>query len=117
MEDESDLHDGLQTAVGNIIGMFYSDDGIIRSRDPKCLQGDLNLLIGLLFGFGLRSNVTNSMTMTFQTGRVSTWTSYESFNRRIIGDGATYWERLRLRIPCPDCRVDLTYGSMMAHQM
>ena len=70
--------------------MFYFYDGIIISRDPKCLQGDLNVLIGLFRRVKLRSNVTNYRTMTFQLGVIHTGMSDEAFNRRIIGDGATY---------------------------
>ena len=61
------------------------------------------------------SNIANSRTMNFQLGAIHTGMSDESFNRRIVGDGATYRKRLRCRIPCPYCGVEFTLGSMMAH--
>ena len=54
--------------------------------------------------------------MKFQPEEIHIGMKDETFNMRIIGDGATYWERLCLRIPCTQCRVDLTSGSMIAHR-
>ena len=97
------------------MGMFYLDDGIIISQYPYCLQGAINVLIGLFCRVKLRSNVTNSRTMTIQSGDIHTGMSDEAFNRSIIGGGATYWDHLCILIPCPECRVDLKSGSMIAH--
>ena len=40
VEDGSVIQDGPGHTVGQILGMFYADDGLLRSRDPEWLQGD-----------------------------------------------------------------------------
>ena len=39
----------------------------------------------------------------------------EDLNRRSDGEGSTYRESMRRRIPLTDCRVELTDGSMKDH--
>ena len=46
-EDEYAIHDGLGMVVGRIIGVFYVNGGLMRSRDPERLQGTLHALIVL----------------------------------------------------------------------
>ena len=95
--------------------IFYADDGLIGFRDPEWIQGDLNVLIGLLHRVGLMSNVTKSNTMTYQPGKMHKGMLEEDFNQRITGIGAIYLYPPWRRIPCTDCGVDLTAGSMTAH--
>ena len=42
------IHNGLGQTVGQILGLFYTDDGLLVSRGLYQLQGALNFLIGLL---------------------------------------------------------------------
>ena len=95
--------------------MLYLGDGLIRFQYPECLQGALNDLMGLFYRVGLMSNIENSRTMTFQPGAIHTGMLDKAINSRIVGVGATYRERLRLRIPCLEYRVELISGSMMDH--
>ena len=46
-EEESAAHEGLGMVVGWYMGVFYTDDGIIRSRDTEWLQGDIKVIIKL----------------------------------------------------------------------
>ena len=46
---------------------------------------------------------------------VFTGTSELAFSCSLRGEGATYQERLRRRIPLPDWRVEVTAGHMTAH--
>ena len=48
VEDDVVIHNGMGHVVGHIMGVFYADDDIIGLWDPKWLQGDLNVIIGLL---------------------------------------------------------------------
>ena len=93
--------------------MLYVDDVIIISKDLEWLQGSLNVLIGLFRRVRLMTNVANSSTMICQTELIHTGMSEEYFNWRSTGYGYSYQEILRNHIPCPDCRLELTDGSMM----
>ena len=57
MEDDVVTHDGLGHAVGQNLELFYVENGLLGSRDPKWLQGYLNVLIGLFRQIGLTANV------------------------------------------------------------
>ena len=48
-------HPGMRLAVGWCIRMFYADDGLVLSQDPKWLQKSLYILIGLFQQYGLVS--------------------------------------------------------------
>ena len=46
------------------MGVFYADDGMIRSRNPKKFQGAINFLVGIFIRFSLIANLAKSETMT-----------------------------------------------------
>ena len=58
-------------AVGWYMGLFYSDDGMIESTDPECLQGAINVLIILFIMVGLMDNAEKYDTMTCHQGGFS----------------------------------------------
>ena len=89
---------------------------MVGLRDPKWLQGALNMLICLLYWYGLEANVAKYRSMTYKLGTLRSKMLEESVEQRCTEIGATYQERLRRRIPCTDCRVDFTAGSMTAHR-
>ena len=64
----------------------------------------------------LMENVSMYKIMMCHLGAIRLVISEEVVGRRIMGKGATYWEILQRCPPCPDCGVDLTAGSMTAHQ-
>ena len=98
------------------MGVFYTNNGIIGSQCPEWLQGELNLLIGLFCRIGHMENVANYKIMTCQPGAIWSEISEEVVGRRSTGKVDTYRERLWCRIPCPNCRVDLTEGLTTAHR-
>ena len=60
-------------------------------------------------------NVAKLKTANFQMGAIRLGMSHNSFGRYITGEGATYWKRLRRRVPFPDCWVNMKAGSMTEH--
>ena len=68
----------------------------------------MNVLLGLFQWYDLAANVRKSCKMTFQTGILRLGISEEA-------NAMKYWVRLRRRISCPECGVELTAGSMTAH--
>ena len=115
VEDESVIHNGLGHVVMWILGIFYSDDGLLGFHDPEWLQGVLNVLIGLLRRIGLMGNFAKSKMMTCQSGAIRLVMSEEVVGRISTGKGDTYQEKLRRCLPCSYCRMKLTAGSMAAH--
>ena len=53
------IHGGLGHAVGQSLGVFYVDNGLLRLWEPEWIEGALNVLIGLFCWIGLMTNVTN----------------------------------------------------------
>ena len=43
--------------------LFYADNGMVASSDPRWLQGSFNTLVGLFDRVGLRTNVGNTVSM------------------------------------------------------
>ena len=115
VEDEWVIHNGLGHVVMWILGIFYSDDGLLGFHDPEWIQGVLNVLIGLLRRIGLMGNFAKSKMMTCQSGAIRLVMSEEVVERISTGKGDTYLEKLRCCLPCSYCRVKLTAGSMAAH--
>ena len=44
--------------------LFYADDGMVASSDPRWLQWDFTTLVGLFDRVGLQTNVGKTVSMT-----------------------------------------------------
>ena len=44
--------------------LFYADNGVVASSDPRWLQWAFNALVGLFERVGLRNNVGKTVSMT-----------------------------------------------------
>ena len=64
MEDQLVTQEGLVILVGRCIKLFYTDNGVMVSRDLEWIQGALNVIIGLFCRSSLVTNVAKSKTMT-----------------------------------------------------
>ena len=84
VEDDSVAHEDLGMVVGRFMGVFYEDNGMVGLRDPECLQGAINFLIGLFRRFNLIYNLEKSKTMTCDPGAIFTGVSEESFIWRSV---------------------------------
>ena len=69
--------------VGSSTGVFYGDDGLIRSWDPEWIQGVINILIGIFPRLGLIANVAKSNTTTCHPGEICTGMSEEDSSQNI----------------------------------
>ena len=98
VEYKAVIQNGLGHAVGQILGVFYADDGLLVSRYPEWLQGALNGLIRMFCQIGLVANISKSKTMACHLGEIILGISEEVFGRRSTGKGETYWEWLRRKI-------------------
>ena len=106
----------LLLVAGRCLGLFYSDGGVVGLWDPECLQGALNLIIGIFCQYGLVANVMKSKAMTCHTGTLRSGILEEAVGRGFTDRGETYREQLRRRIPCPYCGLKLASGLMTAYR-
>ena len=66
VEDQRVAHDSMVETVGRCLGVFYDNNGMVGSRNPKWLHHAMNVLVGLFRRYGLAANVAKSHTMTCQ---------------------------------------------------
>ena len=76
-----------------------------------------NFLVGIFCKFRLVANVTNYWTMTCQSGAPWSGILEEAVGWQFTDLGASYHEKIRRHIPCPECGVELIAGSMTVHQI
>ena len=75
--------------------LFYADNVMVSSSDPRWLQGVINTLVGLFDRFGLRTNFGNTVAMVFRPFQADGNLLEASYGRRITGEGPIYRERLK----------------------
>ena len=56
-----------------LMTIFYADDGLIASRNPKTTQTAVDLLTGLFDRVGLQTNTTKTEIMVFVPGKIRTF--------------------------------------------
>ena len=66
VEDQRVVHDSLGETVGQCLGVFYEDNGMVRFRDSDWLHHAMNILVGLFRSYGLAAKVVKSCTMTWR---------------------------------------------------
>ena len=89
MEDGSVVHDGMGYAVGQIFGVFYTENVILGSWEPAWLQCALNVLILMFWRIGLSDNGAKSNTTTFHPVEIRPGMSQGVFSWRSTGKGTT----------------------------
>ena len=84
--------------------LFYADDGMVASSDPRWLQSAFNDLFGLFDRVGLRKNVRKTFGMVYHPCQAAGNLSEAAYGRRVTGVGPTYRERLKGQVDCSKCR-------------
>ena len=116
VKDQLVAQEVMGLVVGSCMGIFYSNDGMVVSRDPGWLQGALNMIIGLFRWYRLVANFVKSKSITCHLGALRSGMSEEAVGQRCTVRGVTYQERPRQWIPCPYCGVELTAVLVKAHR-
>ena len=97
--------------------LFYADNGMVASSDPRWLQGDFNTLVSQFDRVGLQTNVRKTVGMVFCPCQAAGNLSVAAYGRRITGEGPTYRERLKGRVSCRECGEFLVAVSLASHLM
>ena len=64
-----------------LFAIFYVDDTLVASRDPKTLQRAMDVLVALFERVGLRTNTKKTKVMTFVPGKIRTRLSTAAYAR------------------------------------
>ena len=88
----------------NQAALFYADDGMVASSDPRWLQGAFNTLVSLFDRVCLRKNVGKTVGMVCHPCQAAGNLSTAAYGRRVTGVGPTYRERLKGQVDCSKCR-------------
>ena len=97
--------------------LFYADDGMVVSSNPRWLQWGFNALVGLFDRVGLHKNLGKTVSMTCRLCPAAGNQSEVAYGRKMTGEVPTYLERKRERVECGDCRKGMAAGLLEAHQM
>ena len=62
--EEAETRGGQDREGRHRASLFYADDGMVASSDPRWLQWAFNTLVGLFDHMGLQKNVGKTVSMT-----------------------------------------------------
>ena len=97
--------------------LFYADDGMVASSDPRWLQGAFNTLVGLFDRVVLRTNARKTVGTVCRHFQAAGNQSEAAYGRRITGEGPTYREPQKGRVCCRECGEEMEAGSLVSHLM
>ena len=97
--------------------LFYSDDGMLASSDPRWLQWAFTQLLGLFDRVGLKNNCNKTVSMNCRPCSTPGNRSEETYIHIMTGDGPKPRERKRERVTCGDCGREMAAGSLDSHRM
>ena len=66
--------------------LFYTENGMIASSDPRWIQGAFNNLVGLFYMVSLRTNVGKTVSMVYRPCQAAGTKSEAAYGRRIMGE-------------------------------
>ena len=75
--------------------LFYADDGMVSSSDPRWLQWAFTTLVGIFDRVGLKTNMGKTFRMTCRPFPEVGNRSEAAYGYTITGEGLTYLERKR----------------------
>ena len=97
--------------------LFYADDSMVASSDPRCLQWSFNALVGLLKRVRLCTNVGKMVSMTCRPCSEAGNQSEEAYGRKMMGKVPMYQERQNELFECGDCGKEMVAGLLASHRM
>jgi hypothetical protein len=115
-EDPEDAVSGLQCRVKEHCMLFYAEDGMIGSHDPKWLQESFDVLVELFKCImGLWTNVDKTKVMICTPRSLQTRESDISYKRRQTRQGKSFHARKQQQVNCTERGKSLVTGSLKSH--
>ena len=97
--------------------IFYTDNGMVASSDPRWLQGDFSTLDGLLDRVGLWTNVGETVGMVCRPCQAAGTQSEAAYGRQMTVEGPSYRERQKGRVQGRECGEEMVEGSLDGNSM
>ena len=97
--------------------LFYTDDGMVASSDPRWLKWVFDALVSLFERVGLWANVGKTVSMVCRPCQASGTQLVAAYGRKMMGEGPTYRERQKERVQCGECGNEMAAGSLASHRM
>ena len=97
--------------INTLVAIFYVDNGLIASCNPKTLYTAVDLLAGLFDCVGLQTNSTKTEVMTFVPGKI--WTSLLDTAARMEEDFRSKGKGRKVK--CGNCDKMLVVGLLAGH--
>ena len=94
---------------------LYANDGFTVSTQPKILNQEFDVLIGLFVRVGLRMNTRSTVRMACHPCHMLGRMLVVENERLTTGTGTTYWELQRMQVKFPECGVDVAARSLLTH--
>ena len=101
----------------NQAALFYTDDGMVESSDPRWLQWSFDTLVSIFERVGLRTNVRKTVSMVCRPCQAAGTQLEAAYGRRMTVEGPTYRELQKGRVQCGDCRKEMAAGLLTAHRV
>ena len=73
--------------------LFYVDDDMVASSDPRWLQWAFDALVSLFERVGLRTNIWKTVSMVCRPCQAAGTQLVAAYGRKMTGEGPTYRER------------------------
>ena len=70
--------------------LFWADNGMVASSDPRWIYGEFSTLVGLFNGVGLRNNVREKVGMVCHSCQTAGTQSEAAYGLWTIGEGPSY---------------------------
>ena len=97
--------------------LFYADNGMVASSNPRWLQWAFNALVSLFERVGLQKNVGKTVSMVCKPCQAEGNKTEAAYGRKMKGKGTTYQERQKERVECVECGKEMAAGSLASHRM
>ena len=65
--------------------LFYADESIVASSDPRWLQWEFDTLVSLFYWVGLRTNVGKTVSMVFRPCQAAGTQSVAAYGKKMTG--------------------------------
>ena len=105
---------GYEDEFRILMAIFYADDALLSSRDPRKLQDALDIIVGLFERVGLRTNTTKTKVMICVPGKIKTRLSQSVYNNSQEGLVAASDLQSR-KVACNICGQILQADTLTSH--
>ena len=97
--------------------LFYADDDMVASLDPRWLQGAFSTVAYLFDMVGLRNNVRKKVGMVCRPCQAAGTQSEAACGRRMTGQGPSYRGIQKGKVQCRECGEEMAAGYLAGHGM